>query len=234
MTVLTDAFESLHLAAMGRDFARVRPKIDAAIRELDKFGVGGQGDLNGLRPLIPFFAFALSRDSTYGLTLMLWTSTGETTPARLQQLPPAVQAINALRRGDTAAAQRFALQFARGDSTKMNASNTSMLDPFMEADVLTDLGDARGAIASLEGIKTETFSTYGFADIRWPMYARSFLARGRLYEQIGEPAKAIQAYERFVALWDKADPEFQAQVQFARDALNRLRDTPKTTIPATR
>ena len=53
---------------------------------------------------------------------------------------------------------------------------------------------------------------------------RSFLARGQLYEQLGERQKAAAAYERFVALWRDADPALQPQVRRAREALARVRD----------
>ena len=61
-------------------------------------------------------------------------------------------------------------------------------------------------------------------DPAFPLYARSFLARGRLYEELGEREKAAQAYQRFLALWKDADPEFQPQLREARAGLARVRD----------
>ena len=60
----------------------------------------------------------------------------------------------------------------------------------------------------------------------WPLYARSFLARGAAYEQLGDRAKAEASYQRFLDMWKDADPSLQGQLQQAREGLRRLRDAP--------
>jgi tetratricopeptide (TPR) repeat protein len=65
------------------------------------------------------------------------------------------------------------------------------------------------------------------ADPGLAFLARSYLARGRVYEQLGERDKAAAAYERFVALWKDADPQLQPQVREARAGLARVRDAAK-------
>jgi hypothetical protein len=56
-----------------------------------------------------------------------------------------------------------------------------------------------------------------------PMFLPSFLKRlGELYEQRGDTKKAIAAYDRFVTLWRRADPELQPQVEDVRRRLSRL------------
>ena len=61
-------------------------------------------------------------------------------------------------------------------------------------------------------------------DPAFPLHARSFVARGRLHEELGERAQAAQAYERFLTLWKDADPQFQSQLAEARAGLARVRD----------
>lgn len=45
---------------------------------------------------------------------------------------------------------------------------------------------------------------------------------GPIYEQIGEPAKARQAYALVAFAWKDADPELQPRVREARTAIQRL------------
>lgn len=51
-----------------------------------------------------------------------------------------------------------------------------------------------------------------------PMHLR----RAELYERLGERAKAIDHYERFIKLWRDCDPSLQPTVQAAKDRLARL------------
>ncbi len=45
---------------------------------------------------------------------------------------------------------------------------------------------------------------------------------GRVYEQLGEPDKALESYEYFAYYWRQADPELQPMVEEARQAILRL------------
>ena len=45
---------------------------------------------------------------------------------------------------------------------------------------------------------------------------------GGLYEAKGDTARAIDRYERFVAIWQRADPELQPQVAEIRTRIARL------------
>jgi tetratricopeptide (TPR) repeat protein len=51
---------------------------------------------------------------------------------------------------------------------------------------------------------------------------------GELYEQRGEPEKAIEYYGRFVELWENADAELQQWVEQATEAMTRLAGEPTT------
>jgi tetratricopeptide (TPR) repeat protein len=171
---------------------------------------------------IPYVAFATTRDPRYLATFRRWR--GDDTSAY-----PELDALAALAGGDTAAAQRAARQFPSADSTR--AAGTGWLNPSRwaaRAAVLAELGDARGALATYEVLDPTRFSESGPMDPGWAVYARTFLARGRLYEQLGERAKAAAAYERFLTLWKDADPALQPQLREARAGLARVRDAQGT------
>jgi serine/threonine protein kinase/tetratricopeptide (TPR) repeat protein len=54
------------------------------------------------------------------------------------------------------------------------------------------------------------------------IYVKSFYMLGKIYEQIGWEGKAIEHYEKFLALWKDADPGI-AEVDDARERLARLK-----------
>jgi tetratricopeptide (TPR) repeat protein len=67
--------------------------------------------------------------------------------------------------------------------------------------------------------------------IRWLRYGfdqqalylpLTYLALGHAYELGGERDSAVVAYNRFLRLWDKADPELKGRVREAREALQEL------------
>jgi serine/threonine-protein kinase len=81
-------------------------------------------------------------------------------------------------------------------------------------------GMADSAIAAFERyLETPQWSRIGM-DAR---YTPRILRRlGELYEAKGDRAKAIEYYERFVALWRSADPELQPRVAQARRRIEAL------------
>jgi hypothetical protein len=50
----------------------------------------------------------------------------------------------------------------------------------------------------------------------------TYLALGHAYELGGERDSAAQAYNRFLRLWDKADPDLQGRVKEAREGLQAI------------
>ena len=75
-----------------------------------------------------------------------------------------------------------------------------------------------------EVIDPKRFPDMSIFDPSPVLWARSHLARGRLYEQLGQRAEAAAAYERFATLWKDADPALQPQVREAQAGLARVRD----------
>jgi tetratricopeptide (TPR) repeat protein len=164
-----------------------------------------------------YAAYVATREPRYLATWRRWA--GQT-----PQDYPEVDALVALAAGDTAAAQAAARRFPSPDS--MRASGAFMNGPrwVARAEALAALGDARRALAMYEVLDPARLSSQGPIDPGFPLYARSFLARGRLYEELGERAKAAEAYQRFLTMWKDADPEFQPQLREARAGLARARD----------
>jgi tetratricopeptide (TPR) repeat protein len=55
------------------------------------------------------------------------------------------------------------------------------------------------------------------------IYVKSFYMLGKIFEQQGQKAKAIEHYEKFLSLWKDADPGI-AEVDDARKWLARLKE----------
>ena len=215
---IVDYLDAINQLALGVEFREVKRPLDVAIRQLDTYGLTPPPEIGQARNLGPFFAYVLGRDTTYLTWLRKWKQDVILTPL-------SVQALLALDRGDTATAQRLAAGFPRGDSAKARAAGPiSMLGPYIEAEILATLGDLKGAVATYEALTPTRYLTYGYPDPRWPLYARSYLTRGRLYEQLGERAKADSAYTQFLRNWKEADGRLEPQLRSARDGLTRVRD----------
>ena len=75
-----------------------------------------------------------------------------------------------------------------------------------------------------ETIDPERFGAASTPEPGWPVYVRSYLSRGRLYKRLGEPARAVAAYERFLTLWRDAEASLQPQLREAAEAIAKLRD----------
>jgi tetratricopeptide (TPR) repeat protein len=63
-------------------------------------------------------------------------------------------------------------------------------------------GKLEGARQEYEGITKLSMGRADYGDI----YAKSFYMLGKIYEQQGDTAKAIDHYEKFLTLWKDADP----------------------------
>ena len=72
----------------------------------------------------------------------------------------------------------------------------------------------------LERYLTSPANGHQFID-RW-LRAPSLKRLGELYENSGDLEKAALHYERFVELWEKADPDLQPQVREVRERLARM------------
>jgi tetratricopeptide (TPR) repeat protein len=78
-------------------------------------------------------------------------------------------------------------------------------------------GDMDKARDEFEEITTLTTGRLSYGDI----YAKSFYMLGKIHEQQGETATAIEHYEKFLTLWKDADPGI-AEVEDAKKRLAGL------------
>lgn len=60
----------------------------------------------------------------------------------------------------------------------------------------------------------------------WDEHTLAHYRLGKVYEELGEPERARDAYRYFVEGWYEADPELQPMVEEARQAIARLMDAP--------
>ena len=79
-------------------------------------------------------------------------------------------------------------------------------------------GDLDKAQSAYEEISSMVWVNYYFGDI----YAKSFYMLGKIWEQKGDTAKAIENYGKFLTLWKAADPDLP-EVEDARKRLAVLK-----------
>jgi tetratricopeptide (TPR) repeat protein len=83
------------------------------------------------------------------------------------------------------------------------------------------MGDLDKAQEEYEKITSLSSGRIYYSDI----YAKSFCMLGKIYEQQGDTARAIEHYEKFLELWKDADPGM-AEVEDARKRLAGLQKLP--------
>jgi tetratricopeptide (TPR) repeat protein len=183
------------------------------------------GMLSSFAP-IAYTGFVATGDTAFAATVRRLTrATGG--PAF-----PELDALTALARGDTAAAAAAIRAFPQ--PVPPTTLGLSGLRAAARGIALTRAGDARRALAWYEFMDPSRFSALGPFETGVAAYAGTLLARGALYEQLGERAKAAEAYARFLELRRDADPAFAAQAAAARAGLARARDAGATSVPVAR
>jgi tetratricopeptide (TPR) repeat protein len=220
MRYITGAWRAMTLLALGMDSPQIRRTLDSAITALERMPTAIGANIQAQSRGMPYAAYFTTRDTAYIAPLRRWGS---------KQVGSELEALMALDAGDTVRAARLAASWPPPDSTTALGAPRAGLAQFVQAEVYARLGDLRRAVRLYEAFDPQDIGVGG-VDPRWPFLARSFLARGQLYEQLGERQKAIAAYERFIELWRDASPALQAQVREARSGLARLRDAPGAAV----
>lgn len=215
--LLLDGYRIGLLGAMrGSLTADERTKVLANIGRLDNALASTAPQLRqGMVPLA-YVAFMLTGDTAFAGMVKSASPPGANQPD--------LEARLALSRGDTAEARRIASTFTSADSVKRVRLGLAGLRTVARAEVLEVLGDKRGAIAQYEAIHPSRFNTT-FIDPGFAVYVRTFAARARLYEQVGDRDKAIAAWQEFLRRWEKGDSITEPARAEARAALQRLRDS---------
>jgi len=184
---------------------RVESSNDAAMAQLRQ----------GMVPLA-YVGFMLTGDTAFAEIVK------RSSPSTAPQ--PDLDARIALVLGDTAKARQAVAKFSPADSVAKARLGLAGLRTVMRAEVLEVLGDKRGAIAQYEAMHPSRFNS-SFIDPGYAVYVRTFAARARLYEQVGERDKAIAAWQDFLRRWEKGDAITEPARAEARTALQRLRDS---------
>jgi len=83
---------------------------------------------------------------------------------------------------------------------------------------LLALALAAGKATREEGIRRLSYG-FDFDPLYWPL---TRLALGHAYEAAGQRDSAAQNYQRFLKLWDKAQPDVQGRAHEANAALQAL------------
>jgi tetratricopeptide (TPR) repeat protein/TolB-like protein/predicted Ser/Thr protein kinase len=210
---------SVMRAAMGATLTpELRRTLIEGARTTDRAtGPRADGFRNSSAPLA-YLVFLATRDSSVGAMAQRWAFNN-----RMIEL----DAARALVDGDTARARTIAREFPTPDSLRTTNFGMAGLRTMARAEVLAQLGDLRTAVGNYEALDPTRFTFNTPNEPGLTLYIRSFAARARLYEQIGEPDKARTAYERFLALWPVDDPITARERSEARAALARLRDAPR-------
>jgi tetratricopeptide (TPR) repeat protein len=165
--------------------------------------------------------------------LLLGTESDSRPLAELETLTgrssaPAVRALAALARGDSAVARRALADSGRRTEHAETKSEAVYLgfawnDPRpLEAEARYQLGDYRGAIELLRSFNESQLWRRGF-DSRWGIMGRVHLLRGLAYEQLGEAERARGEFKEVVAAWQGADQPLLTFVQQAQAGLARLK-----------
>ena len=214
---LTGMWRAMTRAALGIDVPRARREVEAGIARVEQMESPTARGVRAQLINAPYLAYYLWRDPKYLAMFRRWTAfPGDTVPE--------LQALEALRRGDTASARRLAAVMVRPDTTQ----NISLggLRKLARAEVQAELGLLEDAAYQYETLDPERFNAGPAPEPGWALTARSLPARAELYEQLGRREQAIAAYEEFLRLWGRADAALQPQVSAARAALARIKDAP--------
>ena len=180
---------------------------------------------------VPYMAYLATHDTAFSGTVRRWvqqaSANGITPAPQMSELT----ALEAVWKGDTARATQIVREFPTLDSLRKSPIGFVGLRFYARAQAAAAVGDLRTAVGIYEAVDPKRFSSVGLAEPGYAMYSRSFLERARLYEKLGEPARAITAYEEFIRRWNSADAPLQPLVTEARQAVARLKDNPTKSVP---
>jgi serine/threonine-protein kinase len=205
--------------AMGEEVTpAIRSTLLEGTRAIDRATGAQANNLRFASQPLAYLVFLATRDSAAGAMAARWSGS-----QRMIEL----DAARSLAAGDSAKARDIAREFPSPDSLRNSNFGLAGLRTIARAEVLAQLGDLRNAIGNYEALDPLRFNFSTVNEPGFAVYVRSFAARGRLYEQLGNPAKAKAAYQRFLAYWTIDDPVTARERAEVRAALARLADSPR-------
>jgi tetratricopeptide (TPR) repeat protein len=211
-TLLTDPLAVIARAFAGVTVPRDRRTIETTVAQLEAIPDPTGSRLRKENWAFAYGAYVITGGRKYIDAVRQWSG---------EEPPLVLQALAALREGDTARAAQLAARFPPPDRPRLSAP-THFDDPLNAALVLGAVGQPRAAIALLESIRPTQLEILRL-DPRWAMYPRTLLERGRLYEKIGNATQAVASYERYLDVMRDADAVFHPQIELARARLQALR-----------
>ena len=212
-------------AGLGLTTPQVRAELEAALSTLDvEQSDEGRARRNMFRHL-PYVAYLATGEKRFADAARRWSTAGDSLPE--------LEALLALRAGDTATARRLAARFPNADSLVASGSGQSLSRWIARGRVLEALGDAPGALRWYEGLRPDRFSTSGPVEYAWALWPQALAAAGDLHARLGDIDAAREAYQRYLRLRPDPDPALRADVSRVERALAALADrSPERSLPA--
>lgn len=169
---------------------------------------------------VPYLGYLMTRDTAFSGIIREWNAGLQLTE---------LDALAALAAGDTAAAEVLARTFPLPDSLRNPAIRFGVggMRSVARAEVLAAVGRPADALGTLEATDLRRINATGISEPGYAVWVRGWLARARLYQRLGEPDRAREAYQRFLAYWREADGVAEAERRQAVAELGRLTDTPR-------
>lgn len=159
-------------------------------------------------------AYLATRDTAFSGAIRRWNPNQRHTD---------LDALEALQRGDTAAARQVIATFTPVDSLRIARFSMGGLRTIARAEAMLAVGDTSGALAYFEAMDSERFNL-NFIEPSIGGFVRTFAARARIYEDRGETSKAIAAWEEYLRRFEHSDDIVEAEKAEGRAALRRLRE----------
>lgn len=208
---------ALKVGMTGTATAEQRRILSAGVKRMGSGSPGILQQMLNVSLSVPYTAFLATRDTSFSNAV--------------RRLQPGVtahtdlDALEALARGDTAAARASAEAYLPPDSLREGRLSLAGLRAVARAEVLAAIGNRDWAIGYYEALDPRRFTMQGLAEPGFAAYTRSFAARAVLYEERGDRDKAIGAWEEFLRRTEQGDEAVEPQRRAARSALQRLRET---------
>ncbi len=202
------------IALTGRVTPAQRRQLRAGIQRSDSGAAGVALQMRQVLGPVVMSAYLATRDTAYSAAIRRWNPNVRHTD---------LDALEAIQLGDTAAARAIVAAYAPADSLRNSRFSFGGLRTIARAEAMLALGDTTKALAYFEALGSERFNLT-FIEPSIGAYVRTFAARARIYEDRGEVAKAISAWEEYLRRFEFADETVEAEMAEGRAALRRLRE----------
>jgi TolB-like protein len=213
---ITDLYSMVLRLAMGEEVtADIRRRLAESIKAISAIPGGIGANIRTGSVSVPYVAYLATRDTTFLSAIKSW--------GNIQSVAE-LDAMAALQRRDTAEAMRIAQTFTPPAQLGDARFSVGGLRTMARAEVLEGLGLARQAAETYDAIMPARINRSGLAEPGFTVWVRSWLARARLWRQVGERERAIAAYEEFLRRWQNADGPAARLVSQARQELGQMRD----------